>query len=177
MQRGPHEGAPILKPTGFLSNSAKTLQALDRRCTGRGGECSRPLGGRHVALEGRIASDAAIYPRGLCRAVLRGVAAQLREDRRLQPGCFGIQAVDDTDPVEENVYGPAQGYSGKYRDDLTGQVLKDQWVMEARMKELAYFRDRGVWSKRPRSEARAKTGKGPVSCPLGGCEQGGRYRA
>ena len=61
------------------------------------------------------------------------------------------------------MHSPERGYSGKYRDDLTGQVLKDELVLEARMKELAYFRDKGVWSKRPRSEARAKTGKGPVS--------------
>ncbi len=30
-------------------------------------------------------------------------------------------------------------YADKYHDDLTGQVLRDDLVEEARRKELAYF--------------------------------------
>ncbi len=36
-------------------------------------------------------------------------------------------------------------------------------VHEARQKELAYFCEKGVWVKRPKDEAKRKTGKGPIS--------------
>ena len=41
---------------------------------------------------------------------------------------LGIQAIDG-DCVRE-IYGPAQGYSGRFKDDLTGQVLKDSLVLQ-----------------------------------------------
>ena len=58
---------------------------------------------------------------------------------------------------------PAQGFSGKYRDDLTGQILKDALVDEARAKELAYFASKGVWRVVPRSVAYQQTGRAPIS--------------
>ena len=54
-------------------------------------------------------------------------------------------------------------YSGRYKDDITGQVLRDDLVREARSKELEYFRTKGVWAKRPRREARQVTGRPPIS--------------
>ena len=163
VQHGPMRGSPILKPTGFMSNSGKVLEALNRRCSGRDSQCSRPSGGRHTTLEGRVAREAARYPKDLCRAVLRGTAAQLRHDRRIHPGCFGIQAVDEDDQVVKNAYGEKQGYSGKFVDDISGQILKDEWVMEARMKELEYFTKKGVWAKVPRGRARQIAGRPPIT--------------
>ena len=93
--------------------------------------------------------------------MLRGLTNQLRVDGRLQPGCYGIQSQDD-DCIRE-IYGPAQGYSGKYKDDLTGQVLKDSLVMEARKKELDFFKSKGVWLKVPRQQAFQRTGRPPIS--------------
>ena len=123
---GPLKGEPIKKPTGFLSNSPGVLRSLERRCTGGAGSwaCSRVKGGKHVLCSGRVARDAAIYPKELCRAVLKGVSNQLRADRRLKDGCYGVQAQDDEEEISEHCRGPAQGFSGKYRDDLTGQVLQ-----------------------------------------------------
>ena len=161
--RGKHRGSPVLKPTGFMSNSPKIREALGRRCAGGHGVCSRPNGGRHVTLEGALTKDAAKYPRKLCQAVLRGATAQLRHDGRLKPGCVGIQAMDDDAKVHVSLYGPEQGYSGKYKDNLTGQVLKDELVMAARMKELDYFNRKGVWVKVPKQRARQKTGRQPIS--------------
>ena len=162
-RRGKHRGSPVLKPTGFLSNSPKILEALSKRCSGKHGACSRPEGGRHAILEGKLAHDAAQYPRGLCQAMLKGATAQLRADRRLKPGCFGIQAVDDDAEVHESMYGSAQGYSGRYKDDLTGQTLRDDLVRAARLKELEYFNRKGVWLKVPRERARQRTGRPPIS--------------
>ena len=65
--------------------------------------------------------------------------------------------------VQKFLYGPAQGYSGKYKDDLTGQTLRDDLVLEARVKELKFFADKQVWLKVPRQRAYERTGKPPIS--------------
>ncbi len=162
-QRGQHKGAPICKPTGFLSNGPKIREALSKRCTGANGRCSRPKGGRHLLCSGAHARDAAKYSRELCRAILKGVTAQLRNDALLKDGCFGIQVPDDEEEIENNLRGPEQGYSGRYRDDISGQILKDSVVQAARAKELLFFHNKGVWMKKARSTARAKTGRPPIS--------------
>ena len=132
--RGPRKGDPTKKPTGFLSNSPLVLKALSKQCQGRQGLCSRPSGRSHVPLTGQLAKDAAIYPRDLCRAMLKGVSQQLRADKLVREGCFGMQVPDDDPKIHKTLYGPAQGYSGEYVDDLTGQVLKGSLVQEARLK-------------------------------------------
>ena len=161
--RGMHKGRPVKKPSGFMTNSTRVAAQLMRRCQGRGGVCSRPQGGVHKTCEGSIARDAQIYPRGLRKAILRGITEQLRDDGHVQAGCFGIQAKIDDDAVEQVTKSVEQGYSGRYRDDLTGQVLKDSLVQEARRKELAYFGSKKVWIKVPKGEARARTGRPPIS--------------
>ena len=159
---GRRQGSPVLKPTGFISNGHQILEQLQRRCDGPNPECSRPRGGQHVQCEGRVARDAARYPDGLCRAILRGMVKQLRHDGILQDGVAGMQAREDT--VEAFNLNECSGYcSGRFRDDLTGQPLIDELVMEARRKELDYFTSKGVWVKRPKAEARTETGKGAVS--------------
>ena len=81
----------------------------------------------------------------------------------MKPGCLGLMAVDDEDIAERERRSPENGYSGCYRDDLSGQVLQDHLVLEARAKELAYFKEKGVWSKRPIGEAKKVTGKQAIS--------------
>ena len=54
---------------------------------------------------------------------------QLRAGNLLTRGCYGVQAPDDDAAVERELRGPANGYSGKYSDDLTGQVFKDAIVL------------------------------------------------
>ena len=76
--------------------------------------------------------------------MIKGVADQLRHDALLKEGCYGIQVPDDEEEINKSMRGPAQGFSGKYLDDLTGQVLKDSLVQEARAKELLYLHSEGV---------------------------------
>ena len=144
VKQGQRKGDPIKKPTGFLTNSTGVAECLSQRCTGRLGECSRPEGGRHHQCSGVHARDAAIYPRELCRAVLKGIKAQMRSDGLLKPGCFGVQVPDDDGAMLTQLYGPEQGYSGRSKDDLTGPVLRDDLVRIARAKDLDYFRSKGV---------------------------------
>ena len=120
-----------MKPTGVMTNSSRVAAALSLRCTGTNGQCSRPEGGLHEACSGRHAKAAAKYPRLLCEAILKGIRDQMKEDDLLKNGCFGMQAPDDDAEIERQMRGPEQGYSGKYRDDLTGQILRDEWVEKA----------------------------------------------
>ncbi len=84
-------------------------------------------------------------------------------DGLLKDGCYGVQAPDDDAEIERNLHGPEQGYSGRYRDDLTGLVLKDALVEEARAKEMAFFHSKKVWKKITRQQARARGCKSPIS--------------
>ena len=63
---------PVLKPTGFLTNSPHIARELSKRC---------PKLHEHVPLVGGRAAAAAIYPHRLCCAICKGLAAQLAEDR------------------------------------------------------------------------------------------------
>ncbi len=163
IHEGEFRGDPILKPTGFMTNSPAIAEALAVRCQGHGGACSRPQGGTHRLCSGKHAKYAAIYPKRLCRAIIKGVRDQMRRDGQLKDGCFGVQAPDEDAEVERNLRGPEQGYSGRFRDDLTGQVLKDVLVKEARAKELDYFHAKGVWLKVPKLSVRQKGGRPPIS--------------
>ena len=162
VQFGKERGMPIKKPTGFMSNGPLILKSLSRVCMGTRGECSRSKGGRHAECSGRKAREAAIYPAGLCKAMLRGITDQLHQKGIMKPGEIGLHAVNDEDD-ESIMRGPDQGFSGKFRDDLSGQVLKDSLVAEARQKELEYFASKGVWRKRTRAEAFRRTGRPPIS--------------
>ena len=157
------KGSPIKKPTCFLSNSLDVLKMLSRRCEGTSGECSRSSGGRHAQCTGRIAKEAAIYPRGLCQAVVKGITEQLMKDKLMKQGCFGVQLKDDEEEIRANCQGPEQGFSGRFRDDLTGQLLNDELVLQARRIELQFFNKKGVWRKVPLEEARRRTGRPPIS--------------
>ena len=57
----------------------------------------------------------------------------------MKDGCYGIHAPDDDAEIERNLRGPDQGYSGQFKDDLSGQILTDSMVREARATELAFF--------------------------------------
>ena len=86
-------GDPVMKPTGFMSNSEELLRALGRRCFGKGGLCSRPKGGRHAHCLGKVARRAAIFQEELRVTILRGIRSQLRKDHRLHDGVVGANAV------------------------------------------------------------------------------------
>ena len=156
------------KPTGFMSNAPRLLESLMRRCQGRGGQCSRPSGGQHVTASGRVAQDAARYPAGLCRAIIHGMVNEMKNRGIHRPGEVGLHAVNDEDVDPDH----DERFSGAYRDDMSGQLLRDDLVHEARQKELKYFCEKGVWVKRPKDEARRRTGKGAISVRWVGVNKG-----
>ena len=60
---------PVRKATRWMSSAPEILARLGHKCRG---------GHRHQALIGGRAAAAAVYPPGLCRAILRGAEAQRR---------------------------------------------------------------------------------------------------
>ena len=93
-------------------------------------------------------------------------------DGLLRNGCYGVQVAEDDLAVLKATYGPEQGYSGKYKDDLTGQVLKDALVLQARAVELEYFSPKEVWKKVSRNVAKTTSGKSPISVRRADTNQG-----
>ncbi len=98
----------------------------------------------------------------LRKALLKGMRNQMISDGIIIPGCLGMQArTDDIVMAVDNDLPP--GCSGKYRDDITGQYLKDDLVAAARAVELQYFHEKGVWTKRPKAECMQRTGRVPIT--------------
>ena len=184
-QRDSH-GRPLKKPTGWMSSSPHVLESLRRRCMGRHGECSRAGGGQHGTTTGRAAREAAVYPYRLCKALLTGPSKQLKAEGKMRDGMVGIQAVFEENWLEgENVtyvdvhtgeeihtleyakldelFQVSKAATPIYRDGVTGQELIPALVVAARKEEMEFFRDKKVWTKRPRREARQKTGKDPIT--------------
>ena len=62
---------PVLKPTGMLTNPYCLQRELSLRC---------PRNHEHVHLVGGRVSAAQEYPKGMCEAVCRGLAAQKAVD-------------------------------------------------------------------------------------------------
>ena len=87
----------------------------------------------------------------------------MRTDGLLKKLCFGVQVADDDLAVLRATYGPEQGYSGKYKDDLTGQVFKDALVLQARAVELENFKSKGVRQKMLRNVVKTTSCKSPIS--------------
>ena len=112
-------GMPVKKLMGFLTDAPCVAETLNKRCEGVGGSCSETQGGRHQPCSGRIASEAQVYPKGPCRTVFKGVIDQLRADGLLKQGCHRSQVADDDHEVLKRIYGPEQGHSRRYKDDLT----------------------------------------------------------
>ncbi len=160
---GLQKGLPVKKPTGFMSNAPRLLARLEKKCAGRDGFCSRRKGGQHAKCEGKVAKLAAKYSDALCKAILRGMYDQMRESGIVHDHEVGLHAVTDDGDFEKAFKAKDLRYTGRYRDDITGQILRDDLVREARAKELEYFKAKGVWLKRPRREARHVTGRPPIS--------------
>ena len=160
------------KPTRWMSNSPEILHRLDEKCQSKYGRCTRPGGGKHASCTGKTARTAAIYPMKLCKAILQGCRAQLREDGRVFVGLVGIgpREVDSWSDKKlelktEKLLNIQVNKTGEeeYKDSVSGQPLIPALVKEARRKEMEYFESMKVWVRRNMSEAFKNMGKAPIS--------------
>ena len=168
------KGNPLMKPTGFLSNSPELLKELDRRCGSAHGMCTRPSGGKHAVCSGLVARRAATYPFKLCKAILTGFRKQLVTDGIVRDGSVGMHYIGEAERDDRRNQAACGeilsiGHAGmsksgvKYFDDLTKQPLREDLVREAISKELDYFDQKDVWVLVPMEEAKRTTGRPPIT--------------
>ena len=134
--------------------SQEIPKELKQRCTGRNGLCSAKPGQVHAPCSGQTAKGAATYSRELCKAILRGMRRQLKALNMIQTDCYGLQH-SGFEELEMVGVVDKQKCSGQFRDDISGQLLQDDLVLEARQRELEYFKQKSVWEKITRSKARS----------------------
>jgi len=128
--------AAAMTPTGFMTNSPQIAKALSRRCRG---------GHEHIVLLDRRAGPAAEYPEELCRAICMGLQEQMKADKALAKNICGLASdsiLKDMGEAEEHDW-----------DDAKGGWLDKEILMEARKKEMEYFRKMKVYDKVPRDQA------------------------
>ena len=65
-----------------------------------------------MTVQGALARGTAIFSDKLCRAIIKGVAAQLSADGIFKTGEAGIDAIDDDEAVNAAMKGPDQGSVG-----------------------------------------------------------------
>ena len=70
---------------------------------------------------------------------------------------------DGEEELRKFIYGPEQGYSGRFRDDMMGQTWKDALVHIARKQEMDFFAKIPVWIKVPKKKSFERTGRPPIS--------------
>ena len=73
------------KPTGWMSNSIHILKQVAIKCTG---------GHEHARLTQGRAASAAVWPEGLCLAILRGLRKQLKHDGIMKDNVIGTICED-----------------------------------------------------------------------------------
>ena len=95
------------------------------------------------------------------RPIIEGMSEQIKADNLLRRGCYGVPAPDDEAEIATRIQSQERGFSGKYRDDLTGDFL----VAEARSLELELFHSKGVWVKQPLSTPKQCSGRPPITAP------------
>ena len=138
-----------MKPTTFLTNSLEMQKVLSKKC--KKGQH------RHVHLiEGR-ASAAQVYPKGLCRAMVKGTKRQARVDRG---NLVGMKCIDDVAEVMQVEMEPEVWQ--RYWDDMSGKELRSDLVEAARAEEIATVRKMRVWVKVDRDQCFRETGKAPI---------------
>ena len=138
----------VKKPTGFLTDSPHLRNQLNKQCLG---------GHRHVQLVGGRAKACQVYPKGLCRAILRGIKAELTNNGLLAMVYQDvlITSSEDDDIVE---------FEGNFIDDMSGKVLNRELVIAARKEEMQTYFDHKAYDKVQISEAMRVTGKQPIGC-------------
>ena len=89
----------VLKPTGWLTNAEWVGREVAKKC----GNLEKAFWAdkhRHIQLLGGKAKACEIYPKSLCRAILRGFKRQLEEEGVLSRGGVGAICQINDDPSE-----------------------------------------------------------------------------
>ena len=174
----------VKKDTKFMTNSEEIYKKLNVQCTNLG--APKHEHHRHVHLISGRARHAQTYPRQLCQAVCKGVAAQkaadlggtrevalleigemeaLVGDARLYAGLDNVAAHDGIIGKEEAASRALHEVESDYwaTDDVTGEALKPSLVQVARAEEIAYFKSIKAYREVQRQKCYEVTGKKPIA--------------
>ena len=147
------------KPTKILTNSPCIAAQLQRRCPGNESHAN----GRHASLFSGVAKQAQVHPPGLCDAICKGLAEQIRMD---QQGQFYLATVTldgakATSKHELIANVLSEGNTGAGRtpeedteeelmeawDDVSGKELDPGKVKDARKLEIDYIHKTRLYTK------------------------------
>ena len=132
------------KPTRLMISSAEIARQLGQKCDRK--HWHQPLVSGQAARAGE-------YPRGLCQAICRGLVKQMELDKKQVKMLLSLGPTDVVHgevPPEEDEHEEA---AAKARDDVSGKELNPVEVKRARLTEMEYVSDKGVWDKVDRREA------------------------
>ena len=133
VSRDEHGVGPVKKPTTFMTNSVNIAAQLNKTCPG----CRR-----HVQLMSGRAAAAAIYPRGLCKAVCRGTVLQAQHDAS---DLVSMRCEPSTSSVDNIEHDPEEWL--KFWDDMSGKQLDKKRTVQARKDEIIIIESSKVWKK------------------------------
>ncbi len=127
--------AAAKKKTKFMTNSAEIAQELSKRCNSNH---------RHQPLVDGRAKDAAEYPEGLCRAIVRGLVIQLAINESQVKYLCSIRAGDVVESKDKGFTEHVEDDTTQAWDDNTGEILDPKEVVKARLKEMDTTGDRQI---------------------------------
>ena len=159
------DGSPglVFKPTQFATNSEQIARALDKKCL---------RDHAHAELVGGRAAAAQVYPPALCKAIILGMKAQVKEDESWMNKDRGGDSdmmhleIDDSDledepprleedsdsddDLEVNLHteiGSCESGDDDWdaEDDVHGGKLDPIEVRKARVVEMQYVKDRKIY--------------------------------
>ena len=178
--------APVAKPTRWLTSSRCVAERLSLRCQG---------GHQHATLLSGRARAAQVYPPALCKAIVKGAAAErAREEKAVDPpgSCawtrsphspaqvptFNLELLrvdpEDDGHVAEELDEEFDEGEWEAEDDVKGGSLPPLLVHRGRRKEIDYLQGMKVYGYSTVREALRVTGKPPVKLKWIDTNKGGR---
>lgn len=168
---GPNGHGLAQKPTRFMTNSACIAQNLDRRC--RNTRTHSQSKHEHIPPMNGRAKAAQKYPNVLRKAICKGLVKQMQVDRQGQFMFAALERSDNSSAAHRACMSMLQEVQlaeetcdpellGTY-DDVSGAPLGPDQVCRARMEEVEFIRNMGLYTKVLIDECWRNTGKGPIS--------------
>ena len=135
----PSSSGPILKETGWLTNSPLVFGPVTKQCTTRSLPRDSPQRHTHVQLLSGRAKFAEHYPEALVNAILKAVREELRSRSLLNFGDASSGSSEASCPSsllphvdEDSLAVPAP----EYWDEIAGTKLDSKLVQNARAEEI-----------------------------------------
>ena len=117
---------------------------------------------RHVQLVSGRAKACEVYPKELCKAIMRGLSRQLEKDGRMSRHGQGVTCQEgaELNDLEEH---PHDDLPELVYDNVTGALLDREKVRKAREVEFDFVDRKHLYDEVPICEAYQVTGKRPTS--------------